>query len=116
MPFLKAWLAFVFLASIWTAYRFGESIEDLVSHSDPRWDGELSWALPTLLGLAVLNGLGAVVLFFRFKLGFYVIVADAVASVAIILIIGASITSLGLGLVGLVVLSVLVNQNWSALR
>ena len=103
------------LTSIWTAYRFYEAIEDLVSHSDPRWDGDLSRVLPTLLGLAILNGLGAIILCFRFKFGFYPIVADAIACVIIVLVVGASITSLGLGLVGLVVLCVMVNHNRSAL-
>ncbi len=110
------WTAFMILASGWTAYRIGATIEDLVSHSDPRWRSQLYWALPTLLGLAVLNIVGLALILGRRKLGVYVFGSATVAALIVNVIIGVPILTLALAGGGLLVLLALLRPRWSALR
>jgi len=113
---LKLWLGYVALAGLWVAYRYFMTIQDLVDHSDPLWDGDLRWALPALLGLSLANVLGAGLVLLRFKLGVWLILLDAAASLVIVLMLSAPITALLPGVVGLVVLLALVRLNWDAMR
>lgn len=113
---LRLWLGYVVLSGLWAAYRTWTIIADLVDHHDPRWTGDMVWALPTLAGLSLLNALCAGLLLFRLKLGFYVILLSAVVSVGIVLILPVPLAGLLPGLFGLAVLVVLVNRRWAGLR
>lgn len=113
---LKLWLGFVALAGLWAAYRTEMTIRDLVDHADPRWTGNLVWALPALLGLSLGNTLCAVLIFFRLKLGFTLALLDAAASLVIVLMLSVPPATILPSLAGLVVLVVLVRANWDAMR
>jgi hypothetical protein len=113
---LKLWLGLVALAGLWAAYRYGMTIEDLVDHHDPRWTGDMVWALPALLGLSAGNALCAGLVLLRLRLGVWLILVDALASLAIVLVLGVPVATLLPGLGGLAVLLVLVYANRDAMR
>ena len=113
---LKAWLGFVFLASLWVAYRLGMQIEDLVSHRDPRWQGALQWALPALLAIAAVQAISALLLFARLRLGLALYMLCAVAALVINLTIGVPLSAMAIGLAGIAVMAVLVHRRWHVLR
>ncbi|MEZ5667746.1 MAG: hypothetical protein R3F55_10010 [Alphaproteobacteria bacterium] len=113
---LRLWLGYVVLAGLWSAYRYATIIEDLVAHNDPRWNGDLSWALPALLGLSLLNVLAALLLAFGLRLGFLLILLGSLAAATIAVVLQLPLLGLLPGLVGLAVLAVLVQRNRGALR
>jgi hypothetical protein len=112
----RLWLVLVLLAGLWTAYRLGMVIEDLVSHGDPKWAGDLRWALPTLLALALVHAFGAALMLLRLRFGFHLLLVETVAGVAIALHVGIPLSTMAIGLIGLAVLIVLTRLNWSSLR
>ena len=114
--FAIAWIGFMIVASAWVAYRIGVTIEDLVSHADPRWKNDLYWALPTLMGLAALNILSLGVLLSRRKIGFYLFLLATVAAAAINVYIGVPVTTMLISLIGLGVLGVIIYTKWHVLK
>ncbi len=115
MP-LKIWLGLVFLGSLWVTYRLGMQIEDLVSHRDPRWQGDLQWALPALMGTAVAQAVCATLLFARLRVGLYLLIICAVAALTINLMIGVPVGAMAISLIGVAITIVLVRQHWHAMR
>ena len=113
---LKIWLGLVFLGSLWITYRLGMQIEDLVSHRDPRWQGDLQWALPTLMGTAVAQAASALLLFARLRAGLYLLIVSAAAALTVNLMIGVPLGAMVISLIGVAITAVLVRQNWQAMR
>jgi hypothetical protein len=108
---LRAWLIFVILASLWSAYRYYSVIADMLDHRDPRWQGLIAVGIPALLVLSLVNVVGAVVLFTGRKIGFAIIVTVNIAALVIAILLGVPIAALVPGLVGLSVLSYLYDRN-----
>ncbi len=113
---LKIWLGLVFLGSLWVAYRLGMQIEDLVSHRDPRWQGDLRWALPTLMGTSVGQAASALLLFARLRSGLYLLIVCAAAALTVNLMIGVPLGAMAISLIGVGITIVLVRQAWHAMR
>ena len=113
----KGWFWFMILGQAWTAYRLSVQIEDLVSHSDPRWtrDG-LNIVLPALFGLSLLNILCLGLVLLRRKLGVYLFVASQIAAVGVLVFLGAFGPLFLLSLIGLAIFALLVQANWGVLR
>lgn len=115
--FAKTWIGLLILFNAWNIYRTAMRIQDLVSHSDPRWKGDLSWALPTGIALSVVMILTlATVLLTRRRLGIYAAGAVAIAAAAINLRLGLPPRTVLTGLIGIAVLVGLLIPRWSALR
>ncbi len=113
---LPTWLCIFLLLSAWTVYRLAMTIEDLVSHSDPRWDDQLYWALPTMIGTTLIGMLGAAALLLRRRIGLHLILAVTVAGLVVGVVVGVPLKSLALSLIGVAVTVVLVSRKWQVLK
>ncbi|MBC8162003.1 MAG: hypothetical protein H7Z42_12370 [Roseiflexaceae bacterium] len=111
---LTGWLVFVLLANVWTVYRYGMIIYDLVDHMV--FDGVAQWALPLLATLSVVNVAAVVLLWFWRKVGLYMFVATSVIALVVNSILQVPLTSMLLGLVGLIILWFLLRPHWSNFR
>ena len=113
---LRIWLVLLMCGGLWVAFRIGVQIEDLISHGDPRWRSNLQWGLPSLLGTALLQALGALLLLIKRRIGLYLVVVGAAVALVLNVIIGVPLTMSAIGLIGVVITIVLVHNRWHALR
>jgi hypothetical protein len=109
---LSAWLVFVALANAWTLYRLIVTIEDLLTHSDPRWE-RIGWALVMSAIGCVLNFVAVLALWRWKRWGLYLFIAVALVGVVINLILGVPLVTTLIGVVGVVILIVLVQSRWA---
>lgn len=108
---LTGWLAFMLLANVWTVYRYGMIIYDLVDHM--AFDGIAQWALPLLATLSVVNVAAIILLWFWRKIGLYTLVASSAIALVVNMMLQVPLTSMLLGLVGLIILWSLLRPHWS---
>lgn len=112
----RLWLIYVMVASLWSAYRYYQFIDDQIRHGDPDWKGFITFGIPALLVLSLVSAAGAIALFVGRRVGFYLVVAVNAAALVIALLLGLPLTALIPGLIGLGVLWYLYSQNSDRLR
>ena len=113
---MRGWLIFMLLANAWNIYRTYVVIEDLVSHADPRWNADLWWALPTLMGLGVANIVGIALLLLALRAALFLVAAVTVAGLGVEIYLRVAAGPLLLGVLGFVILVLLVRPRWQFLR
>ena len=101
--FAVVWIIIILIFSCYGIYRVWETIDDLVSHGDPRWTYPLTWMLPLSIGVGVLGMAGLIVLLTRRKWGLYVYLAAVAINIFLNVYVGGIQTAL-LGLIGPVIL------------
>jgi hypothetical protein len=97
--FAVVWIIVILILSCYGIYRVWATIDDLVSHGDPRWVSPLTWMLPLSIGVGVLGMAGLIVLLTRRKWGLYVYLAAVVINIFLNFYVGGILTAL-LGLIG----------------
>ena len=111
---LTGFLIYLGLSNAWWAYRYAETYQDLVSHSDPRFP---HWPFLALAILAGLNIVGVVGLWFWQRWGLVLLGLVAVATLAVNLTLNVPVwASLGLGLISLGILIALIRPRWASFR
>jgi hypothetical protein len=107
---LTGWLIFMFIANAYTLFTYATTIQDWLSHSDPRWD-QFGWAFVVFAIGAALNVIATIALW-RWKIwGLYLFAATSIIALILNIIVGVPIIAALLGLVGFVIVYVLVNQR-----
>ncbi len=109
---LTGWLIYLILSNAWWAYRYYLTIDDYVRHHDPRYEAPLTWALPLLLGLALVNIVAALLMLLWRKVGFYIFLTIAIVAFVVNLIVGVEFTMMLVGLGGIVILWMLLQSRW----
>jgi hypothetical protein len=97
--FAVVWIIIILVFSCYGIYRVWETIDDLVSHGDPRWVYPLTWMLPLSIGVGVLGMAGLSVLLTRRRWGLYVYLASVAINIFLNFYVGGIQTAL-LGLIG----------------
>jgi hypothetical protein len=110
---LGAWLIYVALSHLWTAYRSFEVYQDLVAHADPRFP---HWPFLVLAVLGLVNVLAVVGLWFWKRWGFVLFCAVTVAGLGVNVYLGVPIGTLILGLIGVVIMLAIFVPRWRRLN
>ncbi len=110
---LSAWLIYVALSNLWTAYRSFEVYRDLVAHADPRFP---HWPFLVLALLALVNILAVVGLWFWKRWGFVLFCAVTAPGLGLNIYLGVSMGTLLLSMIGVVIMLAIFVPKWRLLN
>ena len=108
--FAVVWICIILILSCYGIYRVWETIDDLVSHGDPRWVPPLTWILPLTIGVGVVGMAGLIVLLTRRRWGLYVYLACVAINLFLNLYVGGIPAAL-FGLIGPAILLAAVKPS-----
>jgi Predicted membrane protein (DUF2127) len=110
---LSAWLIYVALSHLWTAYRSFEVYRDLVAHADPRFP---HWPFLVLAVLALVNVLAVVGLWFWKRWGSVLFCVVTLAGLGVNIYLGVSVGRLLLSMIGVAITLAIFVPKWRRLN